>query len=602
MPRIDAPTAVARSLTLAAATAAVALPTLVAHAQDAVQWRVEDGGNGNWYGIVVLDSDGDMFCWDEARDDALLHGGHLGTLTSQVESDFVCAATDVPVAPDGGSTRVWIGAFQDETTTEPAEFRWVTDEPWQWTNWAGGGPSNDGGLEDFVHFDHAPNPLWNDQYNCWTGHPNYAYLIEWSDDCNDDGIVDYGQILDGTFADDDLNGIPDCCDEGEPCVPEPQSNVDLLDPKVALGGDFGVAITVDGRVITWGSEQIAQVPDIVDPVAVAAGFGGHALALQADGTMVAWGGNSWGQINVPDGLTGVVDIATLSRGSLALLADASVTGWGNNYWCGAGTTTLDFPPGGDIAALDGGNAHWLYRRGSDGHVVGRGCNFNGQWNVPSDAQPPVQYEANESWSCVLAPDGSIRAFGYGGFGRLKTPGGNDFTAIACGNYFGVGLRSDGSISHWGSNNQGQAATPSGVPGEFVRLVAGGDFAGAIRPDGSISLWGASGAGQVDFPTGERIRMGDVDCDGDGEPDWRQIIVQPDLDLDGDGRLDCCRCPGDLDGDGLVDAKDLGLIVSVWGTDGGDVPAADLDGDGDVRAGDLGILLSLWGDCREPDCP
>ena len=70
MSRMHAPTAVARSLTFAAATTAtVALPTLVAHAQDAVQWRVEDGGNGHWYGIVISDSDGDMFCWDEARDD-----------------------------------------------------------------------------------------------------------------------------------------------------------------------------------------------------------------------------------------------------------------------------------------------------------------------------------------------------------------------------------------------------------------------------------------------------------------------------------------------------------------------------------------------------
>ena len=44
------------------------------------------------------------------------------------------------------------------------------------------------------------------------------------------------------------------------------------------------------------------------------------------------------------------------------------------------------------------------------------------------------------------------------------------------------------------------------------------------------------------------------------------------------------------------------MVSVWGTDGGEVSAADLDGDGDVRAGDLGLLLSLWGACDEPDCP
>ena len=36
-------------------------------------------------------------------------------------------------------------------------------------------------------------------------------MIEWSADCNGDGIVDYGQILDGTLTDADRNGIPDVC-------------------------------------------------------------------------------------------------------------------------------------------------------------------------------------------------------------------------------------------------------------------------------------------------------------------------------------------------------------------------------------------------------
>ena len=44
-----------------------------------------------------------------------------------------------------------------------------------------------------------------------------SYIIEWSADCNNDGVVDYGQILDGTFADEDQNGVPDCCDQGVPC-------------------------------------------------------------------------------------------------------------------------------------------------------------------------------------------------------------------------------------------------------------------------------------------------------------------------------------------------------------------------------------------------
>jgi hypothetical protein len=44
-------------------------------------------------------------------------------------------------------------------------------------------------------------------------HPLHrGVFVKWSADCNGDGIVDYGQILDGTFEDVNSNGIPDTCD------------------------------------------------------------------------------------------------------------------------------------------------------------------------------------------------------------------------------------------------------------------------------------------------------------------------------------------------------------------------------------------------------
>ncbi len=49
-------------------------------------------------------------------------------------------------------------------------------------------------------------------------------------------------------------------------------------------------------------------------------------------------------------------------------------------------------------------------------------------------------------------------------------------------------------------------------------------------------------------------------------------------------------PGDLNGDGLVDGADLGLLLAAWGSDDAD---ADLDGSGSVDGADLGILLSNW---------
>ncbi|MFM7133839.1 MAG: right-handed parallel beta-helix repeat-containing protein [Planctomycetota bacterium] len=40
----------------------------------------------------------------------------------------------------------------------------------------------------------------------------WSFAIEWSADCNNDSIVDYGQILNGQFADIDANGVPDICE------------------------------------------------------------------------------------------------------------------------------------------------------------------------------------------------------------------------------------------------------------------------------------------------------------------------------------------------------------------------------------------------------
>ncbi len=73
----------------------------------------------------------------------------------------------------------------------------------------------------------------------------------------------------------------------------------------------------------------------------------------------------------------------------------------------------------------------------------------------------------------------------------------------------------------------------------------------------------------------------------------QSLVEAAVDL---FRLREIRCsptgnPADLNGDGVVDGGDLGVLLSLWGTAD---PTADLSGDGVVDGADLGILLSAWG--------
>jgi hypothetical protein len=49
------------------------------------------------------------------------------------------------------------------------------------------------------------------------------------------------------------------------------------------------------------------------------------------------------------------------------------------------------------------------------------------------------------------------------------------------------------------------------------------------------------------------------------------------------------CPGDLNGDGLRDLQDLGILLASYEVDDG----GDIDGDGDTDLGDLGNLLAVY---------
>ena len=51
-----------------------------------------------------------------------------------------------------------------------------------------------------------------------------------------------------------------------------------------------------------------------------------------------------------------------------------------------------------------------------------------------------------------------------------------------------------------------------------------------------------------------------------------------------------QCPEDLNGDGIIDQADLGILMSAYGSDDG----GDINGDGVTDQVDLGMLMSAWG--------
>ncbi|MBC04650.1 MAG: hypothetical protein CMJ34_15310 [Phycisphaerae bacterium] len=210
MPRMHT-AAVPLTLTFAAAAAAIALPASVTHAQDAVQWRVKNGGNGHWYQFVFLPRE----CIEDSERRANELGASLATIHSDGENAFV----DALIPPYNGYYSVGrLGAFQDDDAPSPdSGWNWITGEPWSYTAWSPyNNQPNDGVDENHVVIYASAHTGafagWHDNTDsCGDVVENLGWIIEWSADCNGDGIVDLGQILDGTLADDDDNGVPDCC-------------------------------------------------------------------------------------------------------------------------------------------------------------------------------------------------------------------------------------------------------------------------------------------------------------------------------------------------------------------------------------------------------
>ena len=219
------------------AISAAAIVTAGASAQNAVQWRVEDGGNGHWYVRMRT-----LMTWQEARDWSDTHGGYLVTLSSPEENAL---AYSLSVQP-----HTWLGGFQDEQHPEFSEpaggWRWVSGESWDYSAWGAIEPNNyPPGHENWLATGRS-SQTWADLPGDWT----LPFIVEFDADCNNDGLVDYGQIQSGELADANANNIPDCCENGTVC---------------GCAGDTNHDGAVDGidlaTILTRWAQPAAKFPD-----------------------------------------------------------------------------------------------------------------------------------------------------------------------------------------------------------------------------------------------------------------------------------------------------------------------------------------------------
>jgi alpha-tubulin suppressor-like RCC1 family protein len=138
-------------------------------------------------------------------------------------------------------------------------------------------------------------------------------------------------------------------------------------------------------------------------VAVAAG-GFHNLALHANGTLSAWGGNNYGETNIAADLTNIVAVACGRFHNVVLRDDGTVTAWGANY---SGQSTV--PAGlSNVVAVAAGNAIGFALR-TDGTITGLGSGFNVS-SIPAISNV-VAVSGSAGTGAALLPDGSIVPWG-----------------------------------------------------------------------------------------------------------------------------------------------------------------------------------------------
>jgi hypothetical protein len=170
----------------------------------------------------------------------------------------------------------FVGAFQDHSDPTYAEpnrgWKWLTGEPFALSTFMtiddcpGGtkgscGCVGDGNQDVLVYTGCCNNQLDDIGDGIVSGCDsiNRQGIIEWSADCNNDGLVDYGQILSGQLADTDQNGVPDSCEVG-PCPGDVTGNntVDGIDLAALLaawgGGKSQFDCDIDNDGIVGGSD------------------------------------------------------------------------------------------------------------------------------------------------------------------------------------------------------------------------------------------------------------------------------------------------------------------------------------------------------------
>ena len=251
--------------------------------------------------------------------------------------------------------------------------------------------------------------------------------------------------------------------------------------RVAVSNQFGGTLSPEFEiaavpVAVWGSGSVTVLPRaLTNAIALSVGAQ-HAVALKADGRVAAWGENSvvagsypsyttnnYGVATVPAGLSNVVAIAAGNFHSLVVRGDGTVVAWG---WPTGGQINVPATAT-NVIAVAAGDAHSLALRG-DGTVIAWGTNNYGQLNVPIEATNIVAIASGNAHCLALRGDG--RLVGWGStFAVQPVPSATNVIAISARANYCIAIKQDGTRLVWGSSTPTQTPFPQfpAGPGSFL---------------------------------------------------------------------------------------------------------------------------------------
>ncbi len=298
-----------------------------------------------------------------------------------------------------------------------------------------------------------------------------------------------------------------------------------------------------GPDATSASARLVVAPSVGSaPVRVGGGMG-HSMALRADATLVAWGGNGLGQLGrgtftvaeSPQAVSGLSRVATFAVGgqhTLAIDDQGVVSSWGtgsNGVLGDPGVNQRNRP--GPVVGLVGaarfvsaGTSTSIAATGNDFFSWGAGYHGDGLLTVRDTAVALPGYAfvvasaGHGNFTLGVSNDGTVWAWGHNSFGQLGTgdlgarivpevvTGLPRSVAVSAGVRHSLALSENGTVYAWGGNFSGELGLGDNVdrsrpvavplPGIAVAISAGLFHSMALLADGRVFAWGYNAEGAV----------------------------------------------------------------------------------------------------------